>query len=313
MSRFTAGSSGRSVIAWLLADGIVVHCAMIAALFARLIWQLQGADASPSAHIAELMKCYLERMLPLSLVFPLLFLVSRCYAGSTCRDWTRSAVSLLRASFVAAVLYSAACALGGKLGALDVSTGALFLGLTLSGTLASRWVRSLANSPHTTESVPAYVRGARSEDAPVLVVGGAGYIGSILVRRLIASGRKVRVLDSLAYGNSALRSMFGHPSMELQAGDCRNLKSVVSAVDGVDTVIHLAAIVGDPACEQEREAALETNYAATRMLIEVARGAKVRRLIFASTCSVYGASDELVEETSQPNPISLYAQTKVQS
>jgi nucleoside-diphosphate-sugar epimerase len=101
--------------------------------------------------------------------------------------------------------------------------------------------------------------------------------------------------------------------MELLVGDLRNIKSVVSAVDGVETIIHLAAIVGDPACEQEQQTALETNYAATRMLIEVAKGAKVRRLIFASTCSVYGASDELMHETSEVKPISLYAQTKVQS
>jgi nucleoside-diphosphate-sugar epimerase len=110
-----------------------------------------------------------------------------------------------------------------------------------------------------------------------------------------------------------LQALSGHPNFEFLSGDCRNIKSVVRAVEGVDTVIHLAAIVGDPACEQDRQTALETNYAATRMLIEVAKGARVSRLIFASTCSVYGASDQLMDETSATEPISLYAQTKVQS
>src|SRR6185437_1883708 len=77
--------------------------------------------------------------------------------------------------------------------------------------------------------------------------------------------------------------------------------------------IDLAAIVGDPACEQDRKAALEINYAATRMLIEIAKGNEVNRLIFASSCSVYGAADHELDETSPVQPISLYAQTKVDS
>jgi nucleoside-diphosphate-sugar epimerase len=75
----------------------------------------------------------------------------------------------------------------------------------------------------------------------------------------------------------------------------------------------LAAIVGDPACDQDREPALETNYAATRMLIEIAKGHGVSRLVFASSCSVYGATDVEMDENAAVLPISLYAQTKVDS
>ena len=82
---------------------------------------------------------------------------------------------------------------------------------------------------------------------------------------------------------------------------------------GTSTIIDLAAIVGDPACEEDRQTALETNYAATRMLIEVAKGFRIRRFLFASSCSVYGATDEVADETSAVHPISLYAQTKVDS
>jgi len=84
-------------------------------------------------------------------------------------------------------------------------------------------------------------------------------------------------------------------------------------VQGVDSIVQLAAIVGDPACEQDRTSALEINYAATRMLIEIAKGNGVRRLIFASSCSVYGASDDEVDEQSEVRPVSFYGQTKVDS
>jgi nucleoside-diphosphate-sugar epimerase len=81
----------------------------------------------------------------------------------------------------------------------------------------------------------------------------------------------------------------------------------------VECIVHLAAIVGDPACEQDRGSALETNYAATRMLIEIAKGHGVSRFLFASSCSVYGATDVEMDENAAVQPISLYGQTKVDS
>ena len=77
----------------------------------------------------------------------------------------------------------------------------------------------------------------------------------------------MRLLDNFVYGDSAVRDLFGHANLELRIGDCRNIQSVVSAVNGAESIIHLAAIVGDPACEQDKRAALEINYAATRMMI----------------------------------------------
>lgn len=147
----------------------------------------------------------------------------------------------------------------------------------------------------------------------VLVVGGAGYIGAVVVRRLLQTGFQVRVLDSLVYGDFALREVLGHKRLEFIQGDCRNIQDVVKAMTGVGSVIHLAAIVGDPACDQDHKTAFETNYAATRMMIEVAKGERVERYIFASSCSVYGASDQIMYEHSAPRPISLYAETKVDS
>lgn len=147
----------------------------------------------------------------------------------------------------------------------------------------------------------------------VLVVGGAGFIGSVLVRRLLASGYRVRVLDSLLFGESSLAALRRQPGFELMRGDCRDLQTVVRALQGADAAVHLAALVGDAACAQDEKAALQTNYAATAMLAEAAKGLGIRRFVFASTCSVYGASDALVDENSPLRPMSLYAATKVDS
>lgn len=149
------------------------------------------------------------------------------------------------------------------------------------------------------------------ETRKVLVIGGAGYIGSVLSRQLLEAGYKVRVLDSLMFGDSSTLDLVRHPNFELLHADFRHVESMVKAMDGMDAVIHLAAIVGDPACTIKTDLTTEINYLATRMLVEVAKGAGVNRLLFASTCSVYGASDFLMDERSAPHPISLYAQTKL--
>jgi nucleoside-diphosphate-sugar epimerase len=88
---------------------------------------------------------------------------------------------------------------------------------------------------------------------------------------------------------------------------------VVKAVKGMDAVIHLGAIVGDPACAVSEDGTLETNLAATRLLADVCRASNVARVLFASTCSVYGAAQEVVDENSELNPVSLYAATKIDS
>lgn len=147
----------------------------------------------------------------------------------------------------------------------------------------------------------------------VLVVGGAGYLGSELVPMLLERGYGVRVIDSLLFGVQSLKSVINHPKFELLRGDVRDIQMVVHATKGVDAVIDLAAIVGDPACAENPQLAAETNRAATRMLVDVCRGHGTQRFLFASTCSVYGASELLMDEHSQVAPISLYAQTKLDS
>jgi nucleoside-diphosphate-sugar epimerase len=145
----------------------------------------------------------------------------------------------------------------------------------------------------------------------ILVTGGAGYIGSILVPRLLASGYRVRVLDRLLYGAGGLHAVRHHPGFELIRADFRDFAVVANATEGVDAVIHLGAIVGDAACDLDPEMAITTNVQATQVMAEACRSVGIARLIFISTCSVYGASDDPLDETSALNPVSLYARTKI--
>ena len=149
----------------------------------------------------------------------------------------------------------------------------------------------------------------------VLVTGGAGYVGSVTVQELLKAGYCVRVVDSLAHGQvPSVLVAWGDPSFEFRRGDLRDRDVRRAAVEGVDAVVHLAAIVGDPACARQPELARETNVEATIGLLNDAERADVRRFVFASTCSNYGKMadpDELVGEDAELRPVSLYAETKV--
>ena len=125
----------------------------------------------------------------------------------------------------------------------------------------------------------------------VLVIGGGGYIGSALLRRLLDRGWQVRLLDVFVYGKEPIESMLTNPNLEIIEGDFRQIECLIKGMQGVGTVVHLGAIVGDPACALNEDLTLEVNLVATRLIADVASAHGVKRLIFASTCSVYGAND----------------------
>ena len=148
----------------------------------------------------------------------------------------------------------------------------------------------------------------------VLVTGGAGYIGCVMVRQLIDKGYSVRVIDSLKWGGESLFDLITKNDFELQKGDIRNIEDVKKALINVNYVIHLAAIVGDPACSKFSDEAKETNWDGSVNLFEECEKSGVERFVFASTCSNYGKmknSDSYVKEDSELNPVSLYAELKV--
>ena len=149
----------------------------------------------------------------------------------------------------------------------------------------------------------------------VLITGGAGYIGSVLVRQLLQQHYQVRVLDILNFGGESLLSVINHPDFEFIKGDVRNKKDISAGIKGIDAVVHLAAIVGDPACAADPVTAQQTNYDASVQLYDTCRDSgHVKRFIFASTCSNYGkmAGEDYIDETSPLNPVSLYAKLKVE-
>lgn len=149
----------------------------------------------------------------------------------------------------------------------------------------------------------------------VLVIGGAGYIGSTLSRDLWEHGHDVTVLDLLLFGGESLVPLLGKPRFRLVPGDLRNEELLRKIIPGHDAIVLLAAIVGEPACNRDPELAVETNLVGARKVLRVAHESDVERFVFASTCSNYGVSADsgLVDETAPLQPLSTYSETKVQA
>lgn len=148
----------------------------------------------------------------------------------------------------------------------------------------------------------------------ILVTGGAGYIGSTLVPLLLEEGHHVRVLDTLLHGGETLLGVWANPNFEFLPGDICSPQARAAALEGREAVVHLAAIVGDPACARQPDVARTVNLTSSLALIDEARKAGVSRFVFASTCSNYGKmkdATKYVDEDSELAPVSLYAETKV--
>ncbi len=147
----------------------------------------------------------------------------------------------------------------------------------------------------------------------VLVVGGAGYLGSVLTGKLLGRGFRVRILDSFIYGRRSLDSFASNENLEVLEGDFRNIHTCVGSLSEVDAVVLLAAIVGDPASKVRPTETIETNVLAAQALASASRLHHINRFIYASTCSVYGIGGDLLDENAPLNPVSLYARTKIES
>ena len=180
--------------------------------------------------------------------------------------------------------------------------------LLLPPVLLTRWIAGVARS-----SVLPVRRLVTAPHAPIAVLGGAGYIGTHTVAELLSRGYAVRVLDRLMYGTDPLREFVGHPQFKLIEGDVTDIAKLTEAVNGCRAVVHLAGLVGDPACAVDPDYTIHTNIVATRMAHDVAHSLGVSRFIFASSCSVYGMADTEVDERGPLNPVSLYARTKIDS
>ncbi len=145
----------------------------------------------------------------------------------------------------------------------------------------------------------------------ILVTGGAGYVGSALVPKLLAAGYRVKVLDLYLYGEEALAAVKGDPNLEEIKGDIRDRTLLARALPGSDAVIHLACISNDPSFELNPELGKSINYDAFFGLVDIAKDSGVRRFIYASSSSVYGIKDEenVTEELSL-QPLTDYSKYK---
>ena len=297
----------------MLADSIIVVASLALAVLFGLFDRL-GADAVGSSHeILAAHAAFFGRVAPpLGVISIALLSLAGVYRTKPMLSWRQKAFALAQSMTIAYTLLLVTSPLFAPdttlLSPLGI-VGAAYL-INTAACIGARTAKFyIWQNFHVQPKNPAVEKPVEK----VLVIGGAGYIGSVLVRKLLAAGYEVRVLDLLIFGDEPIRELYPHPCFEMIRGDFRRVDSVIHAVRGMDAVIHLGAIVGDPACALDEETTLQTNYAATALVADVCKGQGVSRFVFASTCSVYGASDSIVDETSALNPVSLYAATKIDS
>ena len=310
--RLFGAADWKAVASRMAVDFAIANLALIAACLCRLMTSRQLSAADPIASVAERVNAtYLVNAVWFGLTTVVLLAITGFYRPlptGRLNDRLIAAAKTCVAGFVLQLLFGT-LALGRPLPALELGVPAwavTFVGLAL--TRVSR--RSF--SSYFTLIPRSEVRGVSHVES-VLVVGGAGYVGSQLVRQLLSSGYRVRVLDLQMFGLEPLQELLTNKRLEVQKGDFRNIEHVTRALRDMDAVIHLAAIVGDPACAIDEDTTIAVNYQAARMMAQMARANGISRFVFASTCSVYGASDGKGEISEQGtlNPVSLYATTKI--
>ena len=147
----------------------------------------------------------------------------------------------------------------------------------------------------------------------VLVTGGAGYLGSVLVPRLLRDGFHVTVLESFLFGQNSLMDACPYDGFRVIRGDCRDERTLKEALQGQDIAIPLAALVGAPLCNQDQTGALSTNQTSVELLCRLA--SKNQIIIYPTTNSGYGVGEKgkFCTEETPLRPISLYGTTKVRA
>ena len=305
----------REMVLRMIADAVMVNAALAIALVLRYLWLVTVEDgvAAVDATLLEFARGYLRTAWLLTAIGAMVFYCSGFYTRSRAYRGRYKALVVIQAVSVSYLVFGFLMFLLHNVipfpRSVVLSAWSLTLALLLGARVWTALWSAFAGAEHRLlSSDPADSR-ARN----VLIIGGAGYIGSALTKRLLELGYRVRVLDLLLYGDDAISEFYTEPRFELIRGDLRHIDAVVAAAKGMDAVVHLGAIVGDSACGICEDLTVQINLQATRTIAEISKGYGVSRFVFASTCSVYGASDEMLDERSALNPLSLYARTKMES
>jgi len=300
----------------MLADAAMIQLALIAALLARLAFYVafEGTSEPGEGEVFfwTCVSAYSRNAWPLTGVCLIIFLLNGFYTYGRYYRGRYKALIVTQAvcqSYLLFGFFTHFLSFG-----QNIPRGALILAWLLSLVLlvgARIWSNMWEKVVHPERE--AFARRSRGRGRRVLVIGGAGYIGSALMPKLLDNGYHVRLLDILMYGEEPIKELMDRPNLEIVHGDFRHVENVVESMRDMDSVIHLGGIVGDPACSLDEDLTVDINLSATRMIAELAKAAEVDRFIFASTCSVYGACDEMLDEHSWVKPISLYGNTKLAS
>lgn len=301
----------------MTADAVMVNAALFVAFLFRFLILLvsseTGQGLGPEAYsgiLWEYIGAYTAGASILTVVCLAVFYFSGFYTHGRAYRGRYKALIIAQAVSLAYVIFGSLSVLVGDVvlrprSVIVIAWFFTLIALELSRLWSHFWTHLIRAERSSMKGSPAEPRSSN-----VLVIGGAGYVGSALVPKLLDKGYKVCLFDLLLFGTDPIAGVLGHPNLEMVEADFRQVDRVVQAMRGIDAVVHLGAIVGDPACSLDEDLTIEVNLMATRMIAEVAKGSGVQRFVFASTCSVYGESDQVLDERSALNPASLYARTK---
>lgn len=316
MRRLMSEPLRRGAMARVFADALAINGALITAFVVRFLFQNWLVESGRSAIVDSLRNwviTYAKAAPLLTSLGLIIFFLSGFYTRGRAYKSRYKAVIILQAVTLVYLIFASLTYLlpgivPGVPRTVWVSAWLLTL-LLIEVYRLRRFLWKLLVQPKPATAQPPAVEAPRT----VVVVGGAGYVGSILCRQLLQSGHNVTAMDALLFGDDSIRDLYSNPSFRFIRGDLRNVESVVRALRAADDVVHLGGLVGDPACDVDEQVTLEVNQAATRMIAEAARGLGIERFVYASSCSVYGANQEQLDERSALNPVSLYARTKIES
>ena len=301
----------------MIADVALLQLALISALALRFYFvaNFEGLEGVTVNELISLyQRWYLTTSLPLTALCLFIFYTTGFYTRGVTYQSRYKVLVVIQAVSVSFLIYICTVLFFNVYdGELSFAKAAMLMAwgisiLLLSGARVWNQIwRSTAERDYRVSKSPA------DTDGPILVIGGGGYIGSALLPKLLEAGHRVRVLDMMLFGREPLEAVAGHPRLELIQGDFRLPDQLAVAMQGAKAIVHLGAIVGDPACNLDEELTIDVNLASTKMIADMACRLGIGRFIFASTCSVYGASPNLLDERSEVRPLGIYGFTKYAS